>query len=233
MSESKQLLLDLALRAAFGRDDFLVAPSNAAAVKLIDDWPNWPTRVALLVGPEGSGKSHLATVWQNRSKAPAVAVENLTVEAVPLLLVAGGLAIEHTEGSRFNETALFHTLNQARQQNAQILLTSRIEPLLWGVKLPDLASRLKAIPFVRIEAPDDALLRGVLVKLFADRQIKVDEPLVNYMLARMPRSLAAARSLVMAIDAQSMVEKAEITRPFVGRVMASRESPDLFNVDEA
>jgi len=117
----------------------------------------------------------------------------------------------------------------ARQQGGQVLLTSRLEPRLWQLKLPDLASRLKALPLVHISAPDDALLRGVLVKLFADRQISVDEAVVSYMLTRMARSLAAARSLVAEIDRAAMVEKAEITRPFVARVMAAHESPDLFN----
>ena len=229
MNIPSQLLLDLSHRTALGRDDFLVAPSNAAAVKLVDDWPDWPAHAAVLVGPEGAGKSHLATVWQVRAKAPLIALHELTTPNAPALLSSGALALEHDEGRGFDETALFHTLNLARQQGGQVLLTSRLEPRLWQVKLPDLASRLKALPLVHISAPDDALLRGVLVKLFADRQINVDEAVVSYMLTRMARSLAAARSLVAEIDRAAMVEKAEITRPFVARVMAAHESPDFFN----
>lgn len=228
MTEPQQLLLDLPNRTALGREDFLVAPSNMAAVKLVDDWPDWPSYAACLVGPDGAGKSHLAKVWQVRASASIVDLKNLETEAAPTLLETGALCIEHDAAEGFNETALFHTLNLARQRRAQILLTSRCQPIDWKVQLPDLASRLKAVPVVHISPPDDALLRGVLVKLFADRQINVDEALLSYMLARMPRSLAATRKLVTEIDRQAMIEKAEITRPFVGRVLAAFENPDLF-----
>lgn len=231
MNIPRQLLLDLSHRTALGRDDFLVAPSNEAAVKLVDDWPDWPAHAVLLVGPEGSGKSHLATVWQVRAKAPLIALGELTTPKAPELLSSGALALEYDEAKAFDETALFHTLNLARQQGGHVLLTSRLAPHLWKVKLPDLASRLKALPLVHISAPDDALLRGVLVKLFMDRQINVDEAVVSYMLTRMARSLAAARSLVAEIDRAAMVEKAEITRPFVARIMAAHESPELFSSD--
>ena len=228
MNAPQQLLLDLPLRAALGRDDFLVAPSNAAAVKLVDDWPDWPSYAACLVGPEGAGKSHLSTVWQVHATAKLCALPDLKVGAVPELLATGALCLKHDEMRGFDETALFHTLNFARQHDAKILLTSRCEPSAWKVQLPDLASRLKAVPVVHIAPPDDALLRGVLVKLFTDRQIIIDEALLSYMLARMPRSLAAARRLVSEIDRQAMIQKAEISRTFVGRVLADFENPDLF-----
>ena len=231
MSVPRQLLLDLPLRTALGRDDFLVAPSNAAAVKLVDDWPNWPAHAALLVGPEGSGKSHLANVWQGRSKATLLPLSELTIATVPQLIDCGALCLELSDKANFDETALFHALNLARQNGGHILLTSRIEPAGWQVRLPDLVSRLRAIPVIHIQPPDDILPRGVIVKLFADRQINVDEALVSYMLMRMPRSLAAARTLVSEIDRQAMIEKAEITRHFVGRMIASLESPDLFDSD--
>jgi len=230
MSNPRQLLLDLPQRAALGRDDFLVAPSNAAAVKLIDDWPEWPSNAAVLVGHEGAGKSHLANVWQGRASARILPLSELTIEATPELLDSGALCLEH--GGAFDETALFHALNFARQNAAHVLLTSRLEPKAWGVRLPDLASRLNALPMVQIALPDDALLRGVLVKLFADRQINVDDALVSYMLTRMPRSLGAARLLVAAIDQQAMLERAEVTKVFVGRVMAALESPDFFDSED-
>ena len=227
MSSPRQLLLDLPHRTALGRDDFLISPSNVAAVKLIDEWPNWPAHAALLIGPEGSGKSHLAHVWQAKAQAPILNLAELTVGAVPQLLSHKALCLEQGYGLGFEETALFHALNYARQNGCHVLLTSQTGPSLWGVKLPDLASRLNALPIIHIQPPDDGLLRGVLVKLFDDRQIVVDDNLVSYMITRMPRSLAAARRLVEAIDRQAMMEKTEITKMFVGRVMASFESPDL------
>ena len=230
MTKPEQLLLDLPHRAASGRDDFLVTESNAAAVRLVDDWPQWPSRVAILVGPEDSGKSHLAQVWQARSGATVEAAQGIGKNRVGDLLATKTLCLEDLSAGHFDEVMLFHDINQAKQESGHVLLTSRQMPHEWQVRLPDLASRLGSFPIVQILAPDDVLLRGVLVKLFSDRQIHVDEALISYILLRMPRSLAAARALVDEIDSRSLREKVEITRIFVGRVMAEHESPDFFNL---
>jgi chromosomal replication initiation ATPase DnaA len=225
----EQLVLDLPLRAATGRDDFLVSEANAAAVRLIDEWPNWVSHVAILVGPQGSGKSHLAQVWQARSGAKVLNAGELRREDVADSFSSKALALEDLRPQAFDETALFHAANVARQEGGHLLITSSTEPSQWQVQLRDLASRLQSFPVVRIGAPDDALLRGVLVKLFADRQIAVDEALISYVVLRMPRSLDEARKLVAEIDRLALAEKAEITRHFVGRVMNKMSNPELFN----
>ena len=227
---AEQLLLDLTHRAALGRDDFLVAPSNEAAVRLVDEWPKWPTHAAILVGPEGTGKNHLAHVWQARSHAEIAAARDVTKESLPRLFMHKSLCLEDIESDNFDEMMMFHALNLARQEGGHVLLSSRVDPLLWHIKLPDLASRLKALPLVHILPPDDTLLRGILVKQFGDRQIVLDEATISYMIVRMARSAAAARALVMKIDRQAMMEKAEVTRPFVAKVMARMANPDLFTL---
>jgi len=222
---ARQLILDLGHRPASGRDDFLVGPSNAAAVEMIDQWPRWPAHAVLLLGPAGAGKSHLATVWQMRSGAHRINLADLTVDSVPAAFSANALALEDAEPDRVPERAMFHLLNLARQQGGHVLVTSRYPAAHWQVKLPDLASRLKAIPEVAIAEPDDALLRGVLVKHFADRQIAVDEPMITYLLTRMPRSMAAARELVGLIDAQALEEGVSVSRTLAGRVLQGYEGP--------
>lgn len=207
---------------------FWLLISNAAALRLIDEWPNWPTYAAILVGPNGSGKTHLAAVWQARSNAKSVAAKALQKHEIPEHLATGSLCVEDVTAGEFDETALFHLLNAVRQQAGSALLTSATVPTSWNIRLPDLASRIKALPMVAILPPDDALLRGVLVKLFSDRQIAVDEALISYLTLRMPRSLAAARELVAEIDRAAMVEKAEVTRPFVARILSRMDSPKLF-----
>ncbi len=229
MTRPQQLLLDLPHRPALGRDDFLVTGSNIAAVSLIDEWPLWPAHVAILVGPGGSGKSHLSNVWQQLSKAKAVPLAELQTDAVVTLIAGNALVLEDATPGHFDQTALFHALNLARQQKGHILITSELEPKAWNVSLPDLASRLGAAPVVRILPPDDALLRGVLVKLFADRQISVDESLISFVLARMPRSLQAAQHFVAEVDRQALTDKAEITRPFVSKIIGEVFVSDLFN----
>ncbi len=229
---SRQLAFDLPHRQALGRDDFLVTSSNAAAVALVDQWPMWPSTAVMLVGPPGSGKSHLAEVWRQRAKAKFTRAQDVQVENAPELLSGGALAIEDVSETKLDETALFHLLNLARQQSASALLTSQMRPQQWKISLPDLASRLRALPMVEILPPDDALLRGVLVKLFLDRQIAPEESTISFMLTRMPRSLEAARALVAEIDRRAWEEKAEVTRPFVARIMSNFNVPELFGDSE-
>ena len=226
--KAEQLVFDLPHREAFGRDDFLVTSSNAAAIELIDQWPNWPSHAAIILGPEGSGKSHLVEVWRQRSGAALTFANQLDTDEIPHLLATGSAAIEDIYSAQSRERALFHALNLARQESKFLLLTSRFAPTEINYVIPDLASRIRALPIVQILPPNDALLRGVLVKLFADRQVMVDEGLISYILLRMPRSLGAAKSLVAAIDQRALIEKSEVTKPLVARILAEMESPELF-----
>ncbi len=228
----RQLAFDLAHRQALGRDDFLVTDSNRAAVALVDQWPAWPSNAVMLVGPPGSGKSHLTEVWRQRAKAKFTRAQDVQVENAPELLSGGALAIEDASETALDETALFHLLNLAKQQSASLLLTSQTRPQQWKISLPDLSSRLRALPVVEILPPDDALLRSVLVKLFLDRRITPEEATISFMLTRMPRSLEAARTLVAEIDRRAWEEKADVTRPFVARIMSNFNAPGLFGDSE-
>lgn len=229
--QGRQLVLDLPHRQALGRDDFLVTASNSAAVALIDHWPDWPAHAAVIVGPPGSGKTHLVEVWRQRSKATRVQAADVKVETAPEILLSGAVAIEDA-APPLNERGLFHLLNLAKQQDSSVLLTAETRPEHWKVALPDLLSRLKAIPVLEILPPDDALLRGVLVKLFFDRQIAAAESTISFMLARMPRSLGAARLMVAEIDRRALEERAEVTRPFVAKVLADFSAPGLFGAED-
>lgn len=226
--KSEQLLLNLSHREALGREDFLVMSSNTAAVELVDQWPNWPSYAAIIVGPESCGKSHLVEVWRQRSAAVKIHATDLTTANVPKLFDGKTAAIEDLHAGEIDERAIFHALNLAKQEGKFILFTSRLSTNQLSFKIPDLSSRLNSLPVVQIEAPDDALLRGVLVKLFADRQLTVDEGLINYTLLRMPRSLATARKLVAEIDHLALTEKAEVSKALVARVLAKLKNLDLF-----
>lgn len=225
---SRQLVLDLPHRAALGREDFLVTASNAGAVAMIDRYPDWPHYGMVLVGSAGSGKSHLLEVWRQASNARLVTADRIGREPLDQLLAKGALAIDDAPGRVLDERALFHLLNLARQSGAHMLLTSEADPSNWSVALPDLASRLKALGVARLDPPDDALLRGVLVKLFADRQLVIEEPLVSYLMLRMPRSLDAARALVSEIDRLALIEKTAVTRSLAARVLRGMVEPGMF-----
>ncbi len=218
-ASARQLVFDLKHRPAMGRDDFLVTPSNSDAVEAIDTWPHWQHHCLALVGPAASGKTHLANVWQTASGAIVKSASDLTIDAVPDFLSTGAVLIEDMGQKKFDEPALFHLLNLAREGRASVLLTSLTPPAHWPVKLPDLASRLRAVALAQLNAPDDVLLRAVLVKLFADRQLLVEVNVINYLVLRMERSIKTAASVVAELDQAALSRKVKIGQRLAREVL--------------
>lgn len=207
----EQLALGLSLPTSWAREDFLVAASNEAALAALDAWPDWPGGATAFVlhGPDGSGKTHLAHIWSAGSAARIVGPEAVTVAAVDGL-AQQALAVDGAERVA-DPAALFHLVNLMRERRHGLLLTGTKPPALWPFTLPDLMSRLKAMPSAGIEEPDDMLLAAVLVKLFSDRQLQVGEGLVTYLVPRIERSFHAARHWVAALDAAALAENRAVT----------------------
>ena len=208
----RQLVLALDHAESFAREDFLAGPSNEAALALIDRWPDWPDRAMALVGPEGSGKTHLVSIWAAAAGARVLAAKLLGRSDVPAALATGALVLEDLDPAVLDERALFHLLNLAREEGAYLLITAREPPAGFSVTIRDLASRLRALPVVTLRAPDDALLRALIVKLAADRQLTADEPLVNYLVNRIERSFVAARATVARLDEEALRRHRPVTR---------------------
>jgi len=178
-------------------------PGNAGALALIDSWLDWPARAIALVGPEGSGKTHLATIWAAAAGARVVSGRGLGEIDVPAALATGALVVE--DGAAIgDERALFHLINLAREEGVFLLFTARTAPSLWPVTIPDVISRLRALPVATLQAPDDAMLCGVIVKLAADRQLTLDDAVVSYLSTHIERSFAAARSAIIALDKEAL-----------------------------
>jgi chromosomal replication initiation ATPase DnaA len=222
-SSPRQLALALGHAESFAREDFLGGPSNAAALALIESWPDWPGRAVVLVGPEGSGKSHLAAIWAAEAGARFLAARSLAEAHLPAALATGALVVEDIAAGAFEERALFHLINLAREEQAYLLLTARNSPAGWSAGLRDLGSRLKVLPVVATAAPDDALLRAVLVKLFADRQLDVDESLLGFVVNRIERSFAAARAVVALLDREAMRQQRPLTKALAAGLLRERE----------
>lgn len=220
-SRPEQLVLELGHRPALGAEDFLVSGSNDAAVGHIDAWPHWSHPAAVVSGPARSGKSHLAHVWQLRSGAALLSASELSDGAVALLERAGAICVEDIDRGIANERVLFHLLNLVREQGRSILMTTRALPGEISITLPDLRSRLRASPVVRIEAPDEALLKAVLVKLFADRQLVIEPHVIDHLARHVDRSIEAAERVVAAADHLALSRGRRVTRALAAEALQS------------
>ena len=222
-----QIPLSFEITPSKGRDDLIVSQSVQGAITMIDEWPNWPSHLVVLAGPTGSGKSHIAHIWLQKADAIESSLvddaDDLveTVKTTPIL-------IENVDqllaSSQADETQLFHLLNAAKEAGSFILMTARSWPASWKVGLPDLASRIKAATIVEISEPDENLLSQVIFKLFADRQVEIDEKTVNYLVMRMERSLAVASKIVEAMDELALSKKTSVNRSIAAEVLAKFEN---------
>lgn len=201
-----------------GRDALLISDPMSAAVTIVEQWPRWPSPVVILVGPKSSGKTHLATIWQLRTGAAALSAD--IGSDAGRMAASGPVLFEDADRSSFDETAFFHLINTVRQHESHLLITARSWPVSWEIELEDLKSRLKAATIVEIGEPDDQLLAKVLFKLFADRQLHVDDRVIDYIITRMERSLNAALTIVERLDHMALARGKKISRSLAGEVLS-------------
>lgn len=206
----EQLPLGFETRRSYGRDAFVPGATNEAALSFIDSWPDWPARVCVVWGPKGSGKTHLAHVWGARAEAQALSMAQLSVDVVARLPGGGAFVID--DANRHDGGApLFHLINLVNQTSGWLLMTGSEPPQRWKTTLPDLHSRLTAVPGIALEAPDETLLARALLKLFADRQLKLPEALIDYLVPRLQRSFAEAERIAAIIDTLALQQKRNIS----------------------
>lgn len=224
--KNSQIPLDWGCRSAYAREDFLIGPENRDAVGWIDKWPDWPAPLIILNGPAASGKTHLAAVWRDKSRAVSVRPDMLmdsNADAIAHHLGAGQPivldGIDPWLGFRDAEETLFHLYNIFKEDGRTMMLTMRMAPSRAEFAIPDLASRLRAAPAITIHPPDDTLLASILIKLFTDRQLSVSNDVIRYILPRMERSFAAARDIVEMADRLALAEKQKISLPLMRRVL--------------
>jgi len=228
ISPPRQLTFRWPHSPSFEREDFLPAPSNREALSAIELWPNWAGRMLTLVGPEGAGKSHLGTIWAGVSGAITLPGEALNEKSVEACGQARAVLFEDADRARQAEALFFHVVNMALQNDVWMLLTCRTPPDAWGLKTPDLLSRLRLAPVVRLAAPETELTEAVLFKLFSDRQLQVEPHVISYIALRIERSLGVAREVVAALDSEALTQGRRVTR-----AMASDALRDLALKSEA
>jgi chromosomal replication initiation ATPase DnaA len=228
ISPPRQLTFRWPHSPSFEREDFLPAPSNREALSAIELWPNWAGRMLTLVGPEGAGKSHLGTIWAGVSGAITLLGEALNEKSVEACGRARAVLFEDADRARQAEALFFHVVNMALQNDVWMLLTCRTPPDAWGLKTPDLLSRLRLAPVVRLTAPETELTEAVLFKLFSDRQLQVEPHVISYIALRIERSLGVAREIVAALDSEALTQGRRVTR-----AMASDALRDMALKSEA
>jgi chromosomal replication initiation ATPase DnaA len=228
--DRRQLPFDFAHDPDFGADAFIEAPCNRAALAWVRRWPDWPGPGLAIHGPAGCGKTHLGAIWQATAGAVAMAPAALAPERIPALLGPARAALidgaDETPFDAAGERALVHLYNLLAERGGHLLLLSRTPPARWPIALADLRSRLAALPAVRIDPPDDELLRAVLVKLLADRQLEAGFEAVDYLLPRMPRSFAAARRLVAELDRRALAAGRRISVALARETLADIEGEE-------
>ncbi len=223
ISHPVQLAFDLAHLPAFGVEDFFLSKSNEMAVRLIDDWPAWGQYGQILAGPAASGKTHLVNVWRLQSNAIMVKAKDLDCQTLQSLDARMPICIEDVDRELSSEANLFHLLNRVKEENGHILLTTRGSISQLPLQLSDLRSRLLALPSLSLNAPDDTLLKAVMIKQFADRQIAIDPRLVEYLFKRMERSMRAVAELVEILDRGALRKGRALTRMLAREILANRQ----------
>ncbi len=220
----RQFPLSLPVEDRFGAEDYFISRPNRSAHALVTAWPSWPDRILLLVGPEGAGKSHLAAIWADRADA-YVAVD--AANALKAVLARPEQPILLDDCDAADETEFFHLLNAVREAKGQLLLAAKRTPTPDWPRLPDLASRLRALPVARLEPCDDEMVSAVLLKLLDDRQLRVETGVVEFVALRAERSLGALRALVEALDRESLARGRAVGRGLAADVIARlQEAPD-------
>ena len=201
-----------------------MSPPNEDAVAWIDRWPVWPNPYLLLVGPKGSGKSHLAHVWASKSNAVFIQAKDLGhLDINALNEISKNNVILEALAAGVNEEVIFHLYNLIKEHKTSLLMTSRDNVSDWAVQLPDLVSRLGAIQIAKIQQPDDQLFAAILLKLFSDRQIQITPEIIQYLVTRLERSFNQALNIVKSLDDLSLTEKRRITIPLIKRVLDTND----------
>lgn len=215
---TQQLVLPLSLPPSLEMGDFIVSSSNDEALSWLGKWPEWPQNTLLIYGPKGSGKSHIASIWQ--SQAQLLEPHQITLEGLMEVFNPDGHFILDNAEKVECEEALFHLLNSARNGSGSLLILSNSHPQEWEVELPDLNSRLKALMTIKIQEPDDTLLKGLIQKYFSDQQVSLSEDVLNYLFTHLPRSYEELWGSLNKINIEALGKKRGITIPLIKEALS-------------
>lgn len=214
--EPNQYILDFPVLHSHSREDFVIGGCNRVAADFINSWPEWRSHALILVGPEASGKTHLAAIWGERTGAEVIQASGLTQSRVPEM--RENVVLEGADRVQDFE-ALLHLYNWLGAKKGYLLMTAGTPPSAWTVTLADLVSRLKSTPVAHLKDPDEDILAAAMAKQFSDRQILVDGAVISYLLKRIDRSFAEVKIIVQRIDTLALKKKTRVTVPLARKVL--------------
>ena len=189
-------------------ETLVVGEANRDAARLLTEWRAWPRGALALVGPRGSGKTHLALAWALEAGARHLsAAADAEEGAATFRESAGRIIIDNAHGAR-NEAMLWRVLDLSAAQGGAVLLVGASPPATWTVALPDLRSRLAALPVALLKEPDEALMAVVLRRICREQFIQLSDDAAQYLVRRLPRTFAAAQAWAAALD-QELVRGAK------------------------
>ncbi len=204
----KQRLLPLDFAPTYAEEDFCISHCNIEAFLMLSKWPDWGSHALIIYGTAGSGKTHLAKIWQRRTKALNANIDDIYGNHSQCFI------FENAENIQ-DETALLHLYNATKENNGYLLITSNLPPAELNIKLPDLRSRINAVTTIRLGSPDNDILQNVFIKLMTDRQLNIKPEIINYIISYMPKSFSVLHEIVAIIDKEAMEKKQKITIPFI------------------
>lgn len=206
-----QLVMPFGPSTSYEPADFLRGAGNEEAFDLIERWPDWPYSMVLIHGPEGCGKTHLAHVFAARARATFLASGRVGTAPADQLLTGNHAWVLDSIEEVTDAPALAQLINHVRARGDYLLMTARHAAPELPFTLPDLNSRLRALPALALGAPDDALLMGLLAKQFADRQLRIAPDVLKLAVQHIERSYEAAQGFVRALDRMSLARGRAIT----------------------
>ena len=218
MKELDQLLLNFNFSKNYKKDDFFVSKSNFFAFNLIDTWPKWEKNIINICGEKYSGKTHLSEIFLNKNKGKILDSKKFIFNEAHNLRIYQNIILEDFNND-IDEESIFSLINFVDQNNKYLVINS-LKPINeMNFYLKDLNSRAKNSLVAKIEDPDDQLIKVLLAKNFSDRQIKIDNKLIEFVVKRITRSYGKIFEFIYKIDEMSLKMKKSIDLKTVKKVL--------------
>tara|TARA_Y100000590_G_scaffold449725_1_gene588317 strand:- start:3574 stop:4242 length:669 start_codon:yes stop_codon:yes gene_type:complete len=215
---SEQLIFNFPFKKNYLKQDFYVSENNFSAFKLIESWPNWPSRLVNIFGPAGCGKTHLINILKSKIQSKLILAKDVNTETLTQYKIKECLIIDDFDNN-IKENILYSIINLAFQDNKYLIINSKVSLKKFKIKLDDLKSRFTSFFEIGINLPTDDMIRVILTKNFSDKQIEISEKNIEYILKNIERSYEKINSFSNSIDGLSLAKARPINLQLIKKVL--------------